>query len=459
MNLVILFLFIALGVLFGLDFIFGKKRFSFDQLLLSVWSFSIGISQLHLSRLEQPWTIKFWFILALFFGLFIVATKFFDKFWQKKIPLLGGEVVIKEKLFFWILLGLTLTSIACNYYIYQHFNTLPILSSNPDKLRFIINKEIFGLWEYLALLPRLIIPFTFVYLVMTKSKKVWPKVLAILNIIIGFGLLSLYSSRLTLVVAILMCYFIYLILRFKQFSFKKVIGASAVVVAVVLFISIAIPLFRQNITYRDYYKDVNEASYSYLYNLTELNIPKQYGWITPVYIIPSLNLQAMMRATSFFSWQNFYFGQYELSVFYPITKHFDPSFATGLVPWKAMFQYWWITATFMFDYWIDFGWVGIILGAIWWGALLSGIYWWAVRRPGFISAMLFAYFGFVTIMTIYTNYFIRQEFFMDLAVILMIGIILNWNNKYKLAKYTQLLSKILDIYLKKCYNKGVIFLK
>ena len=48
---------------------------------------------------------------------------------------------------------------------------------------------------------------------------------------------------------------------------------------------------------------------------------------------------------------------------------------------------------------------------------------------------------------------------MDLAVILMIGIILNWNNKYKLAKYTQLLSKILDIYLKKCYNKGVIFLK
>lgn len=418
-NMIWFLIFTILGVLVGLAYFFKEPRFSFDKLLLSLWLIAIGVAQLRLSPYEEPWTTKFQFLLILFFIIFFVAKKYSDKSWNTFIKPQTQNLNINNIIFAVLVVLMTLASIIANIYIFNRFGTLPILSSMPDKMRFIINKEIFGLWEYIALLPRIFIPVSFIYLLINKGQKKWIKLLLIANIIFGFLILSLYASRVTIIFALLFCYFIYLIFKIKKINFEKIIIASAVILIIVLIISVSIPALRHYITYRDYYSDIDYSPFTYLADLSQLNIPESLNWVIPLYLIPSFNLQAMMRATDFYNWQDLYLGGHSLSVF--------PFFSEVDIPWKAMFLPWWVTATFLFSYWTDFGWIGIIFGAIFWGILLSGIYNWATKKPTFLSVMFFAYFSFVVIMSIYTNYFLREEFYLDIILILIIGLLLNYS--------------------------------
>ncbi|MFA4871574.1 MAG: O-antigen polymerase [Patescibacteria group bacterium] len=428
--MILFILFSVLGVIFAANYFLGRQKFMPYKLLLCVWLLSIAVSQFRLSPLEKPWTTKFWLILIIFLVLFYVASKIFSKIFNQKISENSSPGrFLDGRLFFAVLLLMAIFSVGANIYIYNYFQTLPILSSIPDRMRFAINKEIFGLWEYGALLPRLAIPLTFIYLLLGKTKKKWPKILAYINIVLGFVILSLYASRLTIIFPILMCYFIYLLLRLKEMNLKKIISASVAVVLVVLIISIAIPAVRQHITYRDYYLNEEDDAFSYIMTLSELKIPDNFRWVAPLYIIPAFNLQAFFRATDFFGPSNFYYGQYGLSTLDPFLKIAYLPVSEIKIPWKQMFLPWWITATFLFNYWADFGYWGVIFAAIFWAILLSGVYYFAVRKSGFISTMLFAYFSFMVIMSIYTNYFLRQELYLDILVIAAVGFLVNKLNK------------------------------
>ncbi|MBI5765811.1 hypothetical protein HZA71_01125 [Candidatus Falkowbacteria bacterium] len=462
--MILFILFSVLGVIFAVSYFLGKQKFVPYKLLLCIWLLSIAVSQFRLSPLEKPWTTNFWLALIVFLVLFYLASKIFSKIFNQKISENSSlSWFLDGRLFFAVLLLMAIFSVGANIYIYNYFQTLPILSSIPDRMRFAINKEIFGLWEYGALLPRLAIPLTFIYLLLNRTNKKWPKALAYMNIILGFVILSLYASRLTIIFPILMCYFIYLLLRLKDINpapssgvlnpagifsliihpcgrdrgclgrcwinLKKIISASAAVVLVVLVISIAIPAVRQHITYRDYYLNEEDDAFSYIMTLSELKIPDNFRWVAPLYIIPAFNLQAFFRSTDFFGPANFYYGQYGLSTLSPLLKIFHLSAPEIKIPWKQMFLPWWITATFLFNYWADFGYWGIIFAAIFWAILLSGVYYFAVRKSGFISTMLFAYFSFMVIMSIYTNYFLRQEFYLDILVVAAVGFLVNKSNK------------------------------
>jgi hypothetical protein len=91
------------------------------------------------------------------------------------------------------------------------------------------------------------------------------------------------------------------------------------------------------------------------------------------------------------------------------------------IPWKQIFLPWWVTGTFLFSFWADFGWVGIILSALLLGALLSSLYEYATKKPSYFSVMLISYFSFVIIMSIYTNYMLREEFYLDIVFISVIS--------------------------------------
>ncbi len=419
MPLFIIFSIIAVG--FGWLYLFCQPKFSFDKLLFALWSLSIGIAQLRLSPYEAPWTIKFWVLILLFFVVFYFVYRFADKFWQKKIPISAKTGETSSKIFVVILSGLTFISIIANIYIFSRFGTLPILSTIPDKMRFIINREVFGLWEYAALLPRIFVPLAFVFLLTASVKTKSTKIFAGVIIIIGLIILSLYASRVTLVFVLLLCFFSYLISKIKEADYKKIIAAAALTALMVLIIAVSIPAIRQYITYRDYYTDIEYDPFTYLADLSDLKIPASLNFVIPIYLIPAFNLQAMMRATDFFPPAGAYFGVYSLSVF--------PIFDDVIIPWKALFLPWWVTATFLFSFWVDFGWLGIALAAAIWGILLSLIYQWAIRRPNIVSVMMFAYFCFVVIMSIYTNYLTREEFYLDVFVILVLGLIINLSRK------------------------------
>lgn len=422
--MLILTIFLILSIVFGLSYIFGKNKFSPYKLLLSLWFMAIAVAQLRLSPYENPWTLKFWLILLLFFILFVAIYLISAKFWGKRIRERNALAWANNKLWLMLIFLMAITSIATNVYIFLRFGTLPILSTSPDKMRFIINRDIFGLWEYASLLPRLFIPLAFVYLLQFKAGK-WLKTVLISIIVLGFIILSLYAARLVVIFPILLCYFSYLIFKIKEINFKKIVLASVAVVIVVLAISIAIPAFRQSITYHDYLDpDAQDDPFGYIAKISGLRIPQSLNFIVPIYIIPSFNLQAMMRATDIYDSSNTYKGAYELSTLNPALKLIHQPKIDIKIPWDKILLPWWVTATFLFSYFADFGYLGIILAAAFWGILLSGIYIWAKKKPSLLSVMLFAYFSFVVIMSIYTNYFMRPELYLDLGVIIAVGLII-----------------------------------
>jgi len=408
-------IFLILSFIFGWLYLFGQPRFSLDKLLFSLWSAAIGIAQLRLSPYEAPWTIKFWLLIILFFTVFYLAYKYSLKLWQRLITA-NQPRPAKPTIFIGIMLLLATLSLAANAYIFARFGTLPILSSLPDKMRFIINRQVFGLWEYAALLPRISIPLAFIFLLTSKTNRL-TKILTVSFIVIGLIILSLYASRATIIFALLLCFFSYLIINRPKLNYKKIVAVTAIMLSLMIIISIAIPALRQYITYRDYYTDIDYDPFTYLADLSDLRIPAKLNFITRLYIIPAFNLQAMMRTADFYHGNNFYWGQYRLSVF--------PIFHQINIPWKEIFLPWWVTATFLFNYWADWGWLGIIIAAIFWGAGLALIYIGATKKTGLLPVLMFAYISFVTIMSIYTNYLLREEFYLDLILILIIGLILD----------------------------------
>ncbi|MFA6919041.1 MAG: O-antigen polymerase [Patescibacteria group bacterium] len=421
--MILLIIFLILSISFGLSYIIGKDKFSPSKLLLSLWFMAIAVAQLRLSPYENPWTLKFWLILGLFFTIFVFIYLVSARMWQKKLKEQSDLAPANSKLWLILIIIMAIASIITNIYIFYRFGTLPILSSSPDKMRFIINRDIFGLWEYASLLPRLFIPLTFIYFLQFNPKK-WLKALLITTIILGFILLSFYASRLVIIFPILICYFSYLIIKIKEINLKKIILASVSVVVVVLAISIAIPAFRQSITYRDYLDpSAQDDPFGYIAKISGLRIPKSLNFIVPIYIIPSFNLQALMKATDLYDGSNFYYGKYDLAVFNPALKLIHQPEIEFKIPWDKILLPWWVTATFLFSYWIDFGYMGIILAGVFWGILLSGLYIWAKKKPSLLSVMLFAYFSFTVIMSIYTNYFLRPELYMDVVAVIVIGLI------------------------------------
>lgn len=415
-----------MGIAFSLCYIWGKEKFSPANLMLAVWLISIGVAQLRLSPHENKWTVDFWLVLFLFLVLFYLSFLIVNNKIGKKITDNKKNILIDKKILFFVAIGLTSASLLSNLYIFWQFKTMPIFSSSPDRMRFIINKNIFGLWEYLALLPRLYIPLLFFYLLSIKSISRKYKLFIWLNIILGFLLLFLYASRLVIILPILLTYFVYIYLKKNNITFKKIIISSILVLLVVGFISVAIPAFRNYITYKDYYTDsLDYTPFTYLVNLSGIAVPAELQWIIPLYIIPSFNLQAMLQATTYYntSVNNFYQGAYYLTVFNPLLKILHLPLSNVIIPWEPMFLSWWITATFLFSAWADFGYWGIIFIAILWGIILAVAYQYASKKPTYLSIMLMSYFSFVVIMSIYTDYLMRAEFYIDVFFIFVTGYI------------------------------------
>jgi len=440
MFLIILFLLCSGGFLW-LYFFYKKNRFSFDNLFFGLWFLCIAIAQLRLSPLESTFDARFWVAIGIFSLFFYLIYNFVRIKLNKKIIDEDKKINIDEN-FFLIVLGIMfVVSVIANLYILFKFGTMPIFASAPDRMRFIINKETFGLIEYLSFLPRIFIPLAFIFLIKNNLIKKWKKILVLSIICLGFLILLMYASRVIILFPIIICFFSYLILKIRTITLKQIIISSLIVVSAVLFLSISIPIFRQYITYKDYYgKIYNEktgeydesAPFNYILDISKINIPKKFNLLVPLYIIPSFNLQTFYHATIYFdSSHDFFYGRYLASIGDGFTKSFGIKFFNEKIEWGKIFLPWWNTGTFLFDFWADFGYFGMILAATIFGTIFAYIYVLAIKKNNLAFTLLFAYFNFFIVMSIYTNYIRRQEFYLDVAFILLLHFSFAFYEKYK----------------------------
>lgn len=444
MTLMILFLLCSAGFLW-LYFFYKKNRFSFDNLFFGLWFFCIAIAQLRLSPLESSFDSKFWIALGIFSLFFYLVYNFIRIRLNKKIVDESSKLDINENFFLVALISMFIISIVANLYIFFKFGTMPIFASAPDRMRFIINKETFGLIEYLSFLPRIFIPVAFVFLCKNNLIKKWKKILISLIIFLGFLMLLMYASRVVILFPIILSFFCYLILKIKEIKLRQIIASSFIVVFAVLFFSISIPIFRQYITYKDYYGsiyndktgelDLESTPFNYILDISKINIPKKFNLLVPLYIIPSFNLQTFYHATSYFdNSHDFYNGRYLASISDGFTKSFGIKFFNEKIEWGKIFLPWWNTGTFIFDFWADFGYFGMILAATIFGSIFAYIYVLATKKNNLAFTLLFAYFNFFIVMSIYTNYIRRQEFYLDIALIMFLHFAFVFYEKYKKIK-------------------------
>ena len=197
--MILFFIFLLLGLIFIGLYIFSRERFSPANLLLALWLAAMGIAQLQLSPYERAWPLNFWFLLLIFLAIFYLVYKIVSYKFGQKLAVTEISPAIQLKYPLIIFTVLTLITLVANFYIFNRFGTLPILSSVPDKLRFIINREVFGLWEYAALLPRLYLPFIFICLLIAKNIPLTKRLWLWFNLVLGFLFLGLYASRLVII--------------------------------------------------------------------------------------------------------------------------------------------------------------------------------------------------------------------------------------------------------------------
>ncbi len=433
--MMLLGLFLVLAIASGLSYGFSRFKFHPVLLVLTVWLAAISVAQLRLSPYELPWPTQFWLLLGMFLILTPVTTvcaHWYLKRLQERhsrnadrsrpVPTMQ-VLTINQKLFYITSGALILAAVAANGYILSRFGTLPLLSTIPDRMRFIINKEIFGLWEYAALLPRIIIPLAFIFFLQAKEKR--DRIIAAIIILLGLSLLWLYASRVLIVFVILMCYFSYLALYIKTINWKRLIVATILTAIITLTVSAVIPAIRQYITYKDYYGDVDYNPFTYLVDLSDISIPKSLEWIIPLYLVPSFNLQELMRAQQFYADQSPTYGLYAVSQLSHLTRVVGISMPEVTIPWKQIFLPWWVTGTSLFSFWVEFRYFGIALASILIGAVSAASYWFTKNRTSLTSVLLFSYLSFVLVMSIYTNYALRIEFYLDVPLLVGLGWVLN----------------------------------
>ncbi len=445
MFLILLFL-LCSGGFFWMYFFYKKNKFSFDNLFFGLWFLFVAVAQLRLSPLESVFGPSFWIAIGIFSLFFYLVYNLVRIKLNKKIPENEHKIDIDENFFLIVLSIMFVVSIIANLYIFFKFGTMPIFATAPDRMRFVINKETFGLIQYAAFLPRIFIPFSFIFL-FKKGEiiKLWKKIFVILMIFFGFLILLMYASRVVILFPIIISFFSYLVLKIKDIKLKQIVISSFIVVFSVLFLSVVIPVFRQYITYKDYYGkvynaktgefDLESAPFNYILDISKINIPKKFNLLVPLYIVPSFNLQTFYHATNYFGGSHdFYYGKYLASISDSFVKRFGVKFFDINIKWGDIFLPWWNTGTFLFDFWADFGYFGMIFAAIIFGSIFASIYVFATKKNNLIFTLLFAYFNFFIVMSIYTNYIRREELYVDIALMFALHFTFYFYGKKKTKK-------------------------
>lgn len=394
--------------------LFLKKKFSPLWLMFSAWFLAIAISQLHLSNLELPWPVQYWFLIGVSLISFALGYFVFKAWIYFQDPgsspgwlFRMGINSRKLRIFIYFLFLLSLVSL---FLFYSKAGNFPLFSPDPDEFRFQADLEVPGLINYSAQLARLFIPLSF-FLIFNQrfsSKKHWDLVLMAL---VGTLSLILFTSRTQIFFIDLWVMALYLLMR--KPNWKRALKFYPAFLLVSVLVLSAVPLYRQ---YKSY-------GAGYLGAVTGIKTGDNMieKAILPIYVGVSFNQQALLHAENYYKTHALQHGKVSLD---PFTNLFGKVFP-GLNKFKShfdlgeIFYSWWNTGTYLFPFVQDFGtsafyFVPFIIAGI---LTLVWKYWQAI--PNYLSINLYAYAIFFIVMTVYLSFTVRAEMFIDLFLLLI----------------------------------------
>lgn len=411
MELLLFTIFFLLAFVFLVPFIRGPYKHSPLWLMLSAWMAAIGIPRLHFSFIEVDWSGRFIFLIALSLNFFILgfwcAKNYFEKnqFW-KKWPVLSGEFLSVKKLR-WAIYALFVLSLVALYLFYKRVGNFPLLAPSPDVFRFAADEKSPGLINYTAQLARIFVPLSFFLLFYEgfSLKKHWDLIVVSL---IGAISLTLFASRTQIYMIDLWIMALYLLMR--RPNLKQAIKFYPAFLLISMLVLVAVPIIRQNKSYgQDYLGAVSKINYD--------KVPKHFGFVLPIYVGISFNMQALMRADLYYQTHQLQYGKVTLDPFtnllrlHSLKSHYDLG---------EIFESWWNTGTYLFPFVQDFGAAAFIFIPFIFAAILTMLWRYVQSAPNFFSYNLYAYACFFIAMTVYLSFTVRAEMYIDLFLLLMI---------------------------------------
>jgi oligosaccharide repeat unit polymerase len=410
----IIFIFTSAAVFW--QFLRGKYKLSPLWLMLSVWFLSIGISQLHLSELEMPWPVKYWYLLAVSLLSFVASFFAFNKIWQKnewwtKVKLLTKEKFSEARLEY-VIYFLFLVSLVALYMFYQRAGNFPLLAEDPDVFRFEADEKVPGLINYLSQLARIFIPLSF-FLIFKNGfnwRKHWDLVVMCL---IGTVFLILFASRTQIFFIDLWVMALYLLMR--KPNFKQALKFYPFFLLISIIVLAAVPLIRQYKSYGEGYLGAITGIHSENYN------PLGKAFL-PIYVGVSFNQQALLHAWQYYQVHPVQHGKVSLDPFTNIVglDQFKSNYDLG-----EIFYSWWNTGTYLFPFVQDFGESAFYFVPFLIAGILTWLWHYWKTTPNFLSTNLYAYAMFFIVMTVYLSFTVRAEMYLDLALLFIVHIFIS----------------------------------
>lgn len=410
MKIFIFPIFIAAAIYFFYLFITGKNKYSPLWLMLSAWMMGIGIPQLNLSDIENPWSLEYWLLVGsslVSFGIgYWAAKKWIPDGYFQRSRILARSYFSAFNLRV-VIYVLFLVSVLALFMFNQRAGDFPLLAADTDVFRFVADEQVPGLINYTAQFARLFIPLAF-FLMFYEGfgfKRHWDLVLISL---FGAFSLILFASRTQIFFIDLWVMALYLFMR--KPTMRQAVKFYPFFLLVSVLVLAVVPFYRQ---YKSY------GTTDYLAGVTAIH-SENYNPIgkalLPIYVGVSFNQQSLLHAQEYYENNPIQKGKVTLDPFTNIV---------GLDSLKSdfnlcnIFQCWWNTGTYLFPFVQDFGTSAFFFVP----AIIAGLLAWVWRywkaAPNFLSINLYAYACFFIVMSVYLSFTVRAEMYLDLFVLIL----------------------------------------
>lgn len=367
----------------------GSDLLSPARVFIIVWSVCIFLVEFKFSGFQHQWTAFSWFVLlsgliSFLAGIFIsyslrASTQLFN-INEIRNRIIVNEDIDKQKLFVAISLLFTayLVSLILEFVIEGY---IPLFHPRPDRAR--IEFSVFGLHLFVSQMPAILLLIT-EYLVLgseAKRKTVLALFIFLVTFLSYFLILQRFNYIYWLVMAIAVLYY----------SSKKINFKNAIIFSILFFSFLgAITTIR-----------LSQYATQYLHVVSKMKYSSEYASFTGPYMYIVMNLENLARAVD----------KLEVHTYSAMT--FDWLYAlVGLKHW--MKDYFHIvprphlissynTYPFMWEYFYDFGILGVIILSLVTGLIIGSVYYY-MRKKGRMDGVV--YYGmclFFIIISFFTN--------------------------------------------------------
>lgn len=404
--------FILFGtIVFITSFKGDKNVFSPARFWIILWSLVIGITQLKWSNLQNDWSNLTWVILIsslLSFLLAVYTTNVVLNRYTINTPNVISEINTKKNEEF---LGKVIFVLILLYFLayvieYISIGFLPMFTENPSKSR--LEFDIFGVHLIVNSILTIIILLA-EYFIFFKPKKI-KKMLFIALII------TLLASYLFLMNRLYFLLFMFSYLLISNYGDNKVTLGK---VSLYTLIFLSVFLIVGNIRLVQYAEN-------FIYVVSEMKIPRQYAFIAGPYMYISMNLENLnvgLENLSGFSW-----GTHTFDFLLALIRGQDYLNFSHIANSKFQASDPFTTFPFMWYYYRDFGYLGVIIFPFVLGAITSYYYWRTRIAPSLANIAIYCILLNGLLLSFFTNMFTRLNFMFNLFLLIFVFLFFNKNH-------------------------------